>query len=187
MLALLQPALSRSLWTVNGVRCTVGAAAAHIDRACHSWSAWNGRPLLEWSQTAYKWTLYKRRAGGQWAWKRFLMEMGRMYHWLNGERQTATRAAVKCLPVHMHTHSRSETCAKHTHVLPLSRTAHTEFPMQIKPSVELICVCRRALGQSPNSKHITHSVTVPARGSARRWGRTRNGVCGVLSCSEKES
>lgn len=82
----LQPVLPRSPRTVNGVQCAVGAAAIQTDYSCHCWSTWNGWPLPKWSQAAYKCSLYKRSAGGQSAWDRYLMETSGVYCRLHGER-----------------------------------------------------------------------------------------------------
>lgn len=156
---MLQPPVLRSLWIVNGVQCTVGAAAIQIDYACHCWSSWNGWLLPEWSQAAYKCTLYKQSTGGQSAWDRYLMETSSAFCRLRGERQMATwTAAQKLANTRAHTLTNWDTCMTH----PCASThAHTRYthgvPKQIKPSVELISVCCSALGQSSNRKHITHS------------------------------
>lgn len=154
---LLQPLLLRSLWTINGVRCTVGAAAIQIDYSCHCWSTWNGWPLLKWSQAAYKCTLYKQSTGGQSAWDRYLMETSSVYCRLHGERWMATWTAAKCLQTHMRVHTHKQSDMQDTPMCIHSHTRYTHgVPKQIKPSVELISVCCSARGQSPHGKHITH-------------------------------
>lgn len=92
----------------------------------------------------------------------------------HGERQMETWTAIKCLCMHVHTNSQTETDARHTHVHPLTHTALCGVPKQIKPSVELICVCCSALGHNPYRKHIAHSAASRPRNYSKHGGKKGN-------------
>ena len=126
--SVLHPLLARSPWTVNGVRCIVGAAAIQTDYACHCWSTWNGRPLRKWSQAAYKCTLYKQSTGGQSAPDRYLMETSGVYCRLHGERWIAAWTAAKCSQTHTHTHTNKP--ERHTHACASTHTQGTHMESQ---------------------------------------------------------
>lgn len=85
----------RRLFTVNGPQCIVGAIPMQIDYSRQRWSPRNGWSLLTWSQAAYKWTIYKQRAGGRSTADRCLMETSSASCGLRGERQMEGRPAIK--------------------------------------------------------------------------------------------